>query len=221
MQIVGAVQYVAPVPRPDISYATGSLARYMSKPTKYLLKCAERLLRYLKGTANYGLVLSCDTSPNDSSLMGYSDSSYVRNDFSTTGIGLCLYGQPVHWHSKRQTTVSTSSTEAEMMAMSMGSLNLKWLKMLTMGDIGILCDSSILFGDNQSAVSVCKDPQSSDPTRHISSHYKKVQELIKDDVLIVQWIPNREMLAGCLTKQLPKPAYESARSRLGVRYMED
>ena len=217
MQIVGAVQYLATVSRPDISFATGSLARFMSKPTKYLLKCAERLLRYLKGTAEYGLVLDGSKVSSGPTLTAYSDSDYQRNSYSTTGIVLCMFGQPVHWRSKRQTVIPQSSCEAEIMAMNKGALTLKWFKMLALGDIGITSDVPVLFGDNQSAITICRDPQSSDRTRHIDDVHKKVQELVKNEVLCVKWIPTAEMLADCLTKQLPKPAFEQFRTDIGVR----
>ena len=217
MQIVGAVQYLATVSRPDISFATGSLARFMSKPTKYLLKCAERLLRYLKGTAEYGLVLDgskCVSGPN---ITAYSDSDYQRNSHCTSGSVLCLYDQPVHWRSKRQTAIAQSSCEAEIMAMNYCALNFKWFKMLAIKDFGIESELPILFGDNQSAVTICRDPQTSDRTRHISDSHKKIQEFVKDDVLAVKWIPTTDMLADCLTKQLPKPAFEKFRADVGLR----
>lgn len=216
MQIVGAVQYLATVSRPDIAYATGALARYMAKPTKYLLKCAERLLRYLRGTSEYGLVLNGAKDSSQPDIMAYADSDFQRSTYSTTGMVLCLFGQPVHWRSKRQNILATSSTEAEIMAMNMTSITLKWFKMLAMGDLSIPAKSTVLYGDNQSAVTVCKDPQSSDRTRHIDGKHKKIQEFIKNNVLTLQWIPTAEMLADCLTKQLPKPAFEDFRSKLGV-----
>lgn len=100
--------------------------------------------------------------------------------------------------------------------MNMGALNLKWVKMLAMGDFGIQASCTVLYGDNQSAITVCKDPQSSDRTRHICGKYLKVQELIKNEVLTVQWVPTTNMLADALTKQLPKPAFERFRSDIGI-----
>lgn len=57
MQMVGALQYVATVSRPDISYASGVLARYMMSPTQFLMKCTDRVMRYLIQTTNYDLIL--------------------------------------------------------------------------------------------------------------------------------------------------------------------
>ena len=103
----------------DIAYASGSLARFMCKPTRYLLKCAERLLRYLKGTADYGLLLDGSKDCTLPTIMGYADLDHQRSSHSTTRIVLCLFGQPVQWRPKRQTVLATSSTEVEIMAMNM------------------------------------------------------------------------------------------------------
>jgi hypothetical protein len=96
MQILGAVQYLATVFRPDIANATGRLARFMANPSRYLLKCAERLLRYLLTTVNFGLVLNRGKDPSLPPVTDYADSNYVANSHSTTCLVLCLFGQLVH-----------------------------------------------------------------------------------------------------------------------------
>jgi Reverse transcriptase (RNA-dependent DNA polymerase) len=221
MQILGAVQYLATVTRPDIAHATGRLARFMSNPTKYLLKCAERVLRYLFTTVNFGLVLDGGKDLTLPAVSGFADSNYIPNSHSTTGLVLCLFGQPVHWRSKRQNILAGSSTEAEIMAMNKGALELKWIKMLVMNDLGIDATNTVLYGDNTSCISVCKDPQSSDRTRHIDGRYKKIQEMVKNKVLSVKWISTKSMLADILTKQLCAAEFIKARSELGVLKIED
>jgi hypothetical protein len=221
MQIVGALQYLATVTRPDIAYATGMLARFMSKPSSHLLKCAERLLRYLFSTMHYGLVLDGSKESSLPTITGYADLNFIANGHSTTGIVLCLYGQPIHWRSKRQTVLAGSSTEAEIMAIKSGALNLKWIKMLAMVDLGIKANEIVLYGDNTSCIKVCKDPRSSDRTRHIHGQFKKVQELVRNNVLSLEWIPTKHMLADCLTKHLYGPEFVTARSALGVQEVQD
>jgi hypothetical protein len=66
-----------------------------------------------------------------------------------------------------------------------------------------------------------KDPQSSDRTRHIDGKYKIIQQLVKNEVLSVQWIPTKDMLADALTKQLCAPSFIEARTALGVLEIED
>jgi hypothetical protein len=102
------------------------------------------------------------------------------------------------------------------MAMNKGALELKWIKMPAMNDLGIDATNTVLYSDNTSCISVCKDPQSSDWTRHIDGQYKKIQELVKNNVLSVKWIPTKSMLAACLTKQLCGSEFIKARLELGV-----
>jgi hypothetical protein len=78
------------------------------------------------------------------------------------------------------------STEAEKMAINSGTLSLKWSKMLTMVDRGSKATETAMYGDNTSCIKVCKDPRSSDSTRHIDGHFRKVQQLVKNDVLSLE-----------------------------------
>lgn len=119
-----------------------------------------------------------------------------------------------------RSVIPQSSCEAEIMELNKGALTLKWFKMLTISDISIESNLPVLFGDNQSAVTICRDPQTSDRTRHIDDVHKKVQELVKNEVLCVKWIPTAEMIADCLTKQLPKQAFEKLRDNIGVLPLE-
>jgi hypothetical protein len=73
MQIVESLQYVATVTRPDIGFAASSLARFLSCPTAHLMKCAERVLRYLAGTRTHKL-----TKSNTTTLIGYSDADWAN-----------------------------------------------------------------------------------------------------------------------------------------------
>ncbi|KAK6156644.1 hypothetical protein DH2020_010892 [Rehmannia glutinosa] len=54
--LVGSLRYLT-CTRPDILYATGVISRYMENPTTTHMKAAKRILRYLKGTINYGLFI--------------------------------------------------------------------------------------------------------------------------------------------------------------------
>lgn len=219
MSIVGALQYIAVFTRPDISNATGRLARYMSTPTKYLLTCAERVLRYLKGTSDDGLLL--DGSHSDTAvLQGYADADYAIEAKSTTGLITCLYGQCVHWRSKRQPVLGLSSTEAELVAMNQGATTLKWLKMLYTEDLCIDVGEVVLYGDNLSTLAIIQDPLATERTRHVDQKHKKIQEYVHDNILSVRWVCTNDQLADCMTKQLSVAAFMTAKMSLGIRKTE-
>ena len=68
--IIGCLTYTAMTTRPDLAAAVGILSKYMSKPGKDHWTGVKRILRYIQGTLNYGLIFSADYINN--LLVGYS-----------------------------------------------------------------------------------------------------------------------------------------------------
>ena len=84
--------------RPDISFAVNKMSRFMHQPTDEHWTLVKRILRYLSGTVNDGLLLHC-TSPL--SLYAFSDSIHAffdadwagnKDDYSSTGAYLVYLG---------------------------------------------------------------------------------------------------------------------------------
>ncbi|KAC9209899.1 hypothetical protein E3N88_46193 [Mikania micrantha] len=113
--MIGSLMYLT-ASRPDIMFATCLCARYQSKLRVSHLIAVKRILRYLKGTLELGLWY-----PNDDNfeLTAYSDSDYggCKRDFKSTSAGCQFFGNRlVTWQCKKQTSVSTSTCEAEYIA---------------------------------------------------------------------------------------------------------
>ena len=68
--LIGSLRYLT-CTRPDILYGVGLVSRYMESPTSTHMKVAKRILRYVKGTIDYGLLYQGSDNCN---LVGYSDS---------------------------------------------------------------------------------------------------------------------------------------------------
>ena len=62
--------------RSDIAFAVSHVARFCSSPTKEHWTAVKRILRYLKGTSNYGLMYSRNDDIADA-LNGYSDADWA------------------------------------------------------------------------------------------------------------------------------------------------
>ena len=110
--IVGSLMYAATSTRPDIAYAVAALSRYNSKPYTTHLTTAKRVLRYLKGTSEVGLVFpGRSTSEVDTDVLhGYTDSDFAgdRADRkSQGGYFFRAYGAPIDWQSNKQLLVAT------------------------------------------------------------------------------------------------------------------
>jgi hypothetical protein len=127
--VVGALQYVI-ITRPDISFAVNRVSQYMHSPTVCHRAAVERILRYLKGTIQHGVQISQSPSFN---ITAFSDSDWAGcpdDRRSTTSYLVFLGVNIISWSSKKQTTVTRSSTEAEYRGLAAVTAEVIWLKSL-------------------------------------------------------------------------------------------
>ena len=114
--LIGSLRYLTHT-RPDLLYFVGILSRYMEKPSQEHLNAVKRVIRYVKGTADYGILDKKGES--NSELIGYSDSDFsgdVGDQKSTSGHIFFLGGMAISWSSQKQSNVALSSCEAEYIA---------------------------------------------------------------------------------------------------------
>ncbi len=118
-QAIGCLIYTSVTTRPDIAAAVGILSQYMSKPSKEHWMGIKRVLRYLKGTINYGIKYCSDKKDKD--LVAYCDSDWAGDigmRRSTSGYVFQIGKGAISWSSRKQAHVARSSTEAEYVALS-------------------------------------------------------------------------------------------------------
>lgn len=124
--MVGALQYLT-FTRPDIAFSVHQVCQFIHCPMESHFIAVKRILRYLKGTMDYGNQFS----KWDLNLHAFSDADWVGdpNDRrSTTGLVVYLGSSPISWSSKKQNIVSKSSTEAEYRALSTIAEEIEWIK---------------------------------------------------------------------------------------------
>ena len=138
--------------RPDIAYAINKLSPFLQAPTNAHWAACKRILRYIKGTLQYGL------SFHPTSLLqleGFSDADWGTNLDDRKSInGLCIFlgGNLISWCSKKQTAVARSSTEVEYRALASTATEVIWIQQL-LSKIGVRLHTSplVLWCDNMSA----------------------------------------------------------------------
>ena len=115
--IVGALQYLT-LTRPNISYVVNKVCQYLHSSAKEHWTAAKRILRYLRYTADIGLKITKSTS---TMLSAFSDADWASsNDDRRSTNGFVVFFGPnlVSWSTRKQATVSRSSTEAEYKALA-------------------------------------------------------------------------------------------------------
>lgn len=142
-RIVGALQYLT-ITRPDLAFAVNQACQHMHSPTVGDFASVKRLLRYLKGTIDHGLVFQ----PSSFILQAFSDSDWAgdcHDRKSSSGFCVFLGDNLISWSAKKQSTVSRSSTEAEYRSLAQTAAELSWLTML-LHDLYIsICSSHSSF----------------------------------------------------------------------------
>ena len=146
---IGSLIYAAIHTRPDIAFALGRLSQYLADPAEHHGRALKSLLRYIRSTADLGIVYGASGSSN---LVGYSDSDYAMDKLdrkSVLGYVYMLGGGPIAWASRKQKSVSSSTTEAEYMALSSCAKEGLWIRQL-LNDIGF----SKYLGGNPNCVDI-------------------------------------------------------------------
>ena len=95
--------------RPDICFVVNTLSRYMAEPRHVQLMAAKHVLRYLKGTLDYGLRYASD---GEIRLHGFTDSDWARNakdKKSTSGCCFSLGSCMISWFSKKKSSIALST----------------------------------------------------------------------------------------------------------------
>ena len=213
---VGSLLYMSIKTRPDISFAVGLVAKFCSNPKKNHWSAVKRILRYLKGTVNYGLLFLRDESPE---LIGYSDADWagdVSDRKSMSGYCFIMNGAAVAWSSKKQSCIALSTAEAEYVALSHAAQEAVWLARLH-EELGCTMKSAVtIYEDNQSAISISKNSQFHGRTKHVDIKFHFVRDLVENNVIEIIYCPTNEMLADPFTKAVCRDKFVHFRNSIGV-----
>ncbi|KAL3838972.1 hypothetical protein ACJIZ3_023563 [Penstemon smallii] len=213
--VVGSLQYLL-FTRSDLAFSVNKVCQYMHSPRISHWQSVKRILRYLKCTADFGLLLR--PSPNPC-LAAFTDADWAGSldDRKSTG-GYCVfYGKNlISWSSKKQSTIARSSTEAEYKALALATCELLWLQSL-MTELGIRSPAPpVLYCDNLGATYLSKNPILHSRTKHVDIDYHFVRDRIQAKALRVSFLCSKDQLADILTKPLSYSRFSSLRTSLAV-----
>ncbi|CAL9009705.1 unnamed protein product [Prunus brigantina] len=211
--IVGALQYLT-ITRPDLSYAVNQVCQFMHSPKTPHWLAVKRILRYLKSSYDCGIVYK----PGNLQVSAFSNADYAGDPDSrhSTG-GYCVYvgSNLVSWSSKKQKTVSRSSTEAEYRQLAYTAAELSWLRSL-FRDLQLPLSRPTIWCDNISSIALASNPVFHSRTKHLEVDYHYVREKVIRGELAVNFICSLDQLADLFTKGLSSARFKLLVSKLPV-----
>lgn len=217
--VVGGLRYLVHT-RPDIAFSVGIVSRFMERPTTIHLDAAKRILRYIKGTLEYGLVYTKYAGNN--ALTGYSDTDlagHIEDRKSTGGMVFYLNESLVTWVSQKQRCVALSSCEAEFMAASAAACQAIWLRNVLKELTGEQVGPVLICIDNKSAIDLAKNSVFHGRSKHIDIRYHFIRECIERGEVVVKHVSSEIQKADLLTKAFVAEKFERMRSLLGIKVL--
>ena len=205
MSLVGAFLWLSNVSRPELSYASSQLARYVSNPAQEHYSAALRVLIYLSGSADRTLHYAPDPTIG---LQIYVDSDWAVK-FSVSGALFVFMGCAIHWFSKTQRSVSMSSSEAEFFAAMMAAKDGVHIRDV-LSDLGLLVSGpTVIRTDNKSIIELSRDAIAFKKTKHILRAAMFLRDLCLRLIFTLRWISGETNPADLFTKAHPVTVFRA------------
>ncbi|GKD84325.1 retrovirus-related pol polyprotein from transposon TNT 1-94 [Tanacetum coccineum] len=138
---------------------------------------------------------------------------------STSGSAQFLGDKLVSWSSKKQSSMSISSTEAEYIAMSGCCAQILWMQSQLL-DYGFAYNHIPLYYDNKSAIALCCKNVQHSRSKHIDIRHHFIREQVEKGVVELYFVRTEYQLAYIFTKALPRERFEFILPRLGMKSMK-
>jgi hypothetical protein len=202
--------------RPDICFFVNTLSQYLVEPRHVHLVAAKHVMRYLKGTLDFGL---CYNGDQDFKLIGYTDSDWagsVSDKKSTSGCCFSLGSSMTSWQSRKQSSISLSMEEAEYILACSATCEVIWLRKLLTGLFDLEMEATMILCDNQSCIKMTKNHVFHDKSKHIEIRYHYICDMVQRGAIKFQYVCTYEQVADVLTKPLSHVKFEHFRDKLGI-----
>ena len=215
-EVLGSLLYLSTRTRPELATVVSMLGKFASSPAMRHWKAMKHVLRYLKGTKDFGL---CIEKGSTAVLEAWSDADWARDQDkrrSRSGILLTIGRNPVMWTSKMQTSVAMSTSEAEFLALSECVRDTNWVRQV-LNDVGVdVSKPTIVYQDNLGTIRWTDEVQGLRKVKHVGIRYQFVKQAVDERHVQVLYTPSESNRADSLTKILAGQSFEAHRSFLHV-----
>ena len=216
--IVGKIRYAVDHAHPEALFIASQLSAAAGDPGDLHWDAANHCLRYLHGAADIGITLGGHQSIK---FECWVDASYIESGEAKSQLGYCLRLNSTsgmfYSKSKRDSSVSLSSAEAELRALKEAIQEILWARFY-LEELGYpQSNATTVFEDNQAVIDLMKTLQSKSRTRHLNKIRKFVQQHIDNADIIIEKVAGEVNIADILTKALEKDRFQQLRKgMLGI-----
>jgi hypothetical protein len=214
-QIIGSLMYLTNT-RLDICFAVNTLSQFLVEPRHVHLVAAKHVMRYLKGTIDYGLSYDGD---HDFTLSGYTDADWAGSVFDRKNTSECCFSlgsTMISWQIRKQSSIALSIVEAEYIAACSASCEAIWLRKLLTGLFDLEMRATLILCDNKRCIKMTEDLVFHDRSKHIEIRYHYIRDMVQRGALKFQYISTDEQVVDVLTKPLSRVKFEYFRDKLGI-----
>lgn len=220
-QKVGSINFSATITRPDISFHASKLSEFLTNPSSDHIDSANRLLRYLASTKHYAIEYDGEVIDPKSIFLASSDAAFADNPetrHSSQGYCFKLYNGLIDWKATKQRTVTLSSTEAELLAISDTGKELLWWNRFLDSINFTSGHASHIECDNMNTIRTftTETAQFTTKLRHVDVHRHWLRQEVQKGNIIVTWTPTLKIIADGLTKALPPQRHQEFINLLGL-----
>lgn len=216
-EAVGALLWLSICTRPELKPAVSVLCRFIKNPGPQHWSAVKLVFRYLRGSTKHGLRYSRD--PTNPGLIGYADSDFANDPDKSRSVGgyvVKFANAAIAWKSKLQSTVATSSTHAEYMALYDCAREIVWLRQLLVDINHATFGPTTIFEDNRGCISMTANMRTDPKTKHVNVKYHYTRGLVQDKTITIEYKATADMIADLMTKPLDRPKFLRFRPELGV-----
>ena len=218
-KVVGELLWTLTRTRPDLMFSMSRLCSQVLKAPKKVIEVATQVKGYLKKTVGEGLRFQKSREGEEKELRVFTDASFAPDGGESHGcVVVKLGGSLLAWKSSRQTMITLSTAESELVEVVEG---------FALGEATAVVVEEVEgevrrmgYTDSQSAPAILSGEGGSWRTRHLRMRASYARQLIQRGIWTLQHVAGERMLADLGTKVLASPRMTMLKEELGMASKE-
>ena len=212
---IGSLMYLSTCTRPDIAAAVSELSKYSQNPGMAHWEGVKRVMRYVSGTVNEGLLYKRGAQVE---VWGYSDASHAGEKATSRGRAGYIFlsaGAAISWRSSMMKVVTHSSCESEYVGLSDAGNESIYLMQLQ-GELGVGGSCVLVYGDNESSLKLAENPVFHQRSKHILLKYHSIRDQVEKGIVELSKVDTGLNAADMLTKSVGVGILKVCKSLAGM-----